>query len=34
LHAGGSISGSVKYGSIIIEPGGTIKGDMQTISDD
>lgn len=28
----GRISGSVRYGSIVIEPGGEIKGDMQTLS--
>ncbi len=33
LRESGQISGSVKYGSIVIEPGGTIKGDMQSIAD-
>ena len=27
----GRISGSVRYGSIVIEPGGEIRGDMQTL---
>jgi len=30
---GGIITGSVRYGSIVIEPGGSISGDMQTITD-
>ncbi len=33
IEDGGSISGSVKYGSIVIQPGGSISGDMQTITD-
>jgi len=33
LKDGGEISGSVRYGSIVIEPGGTIKGNMQSLSD-
>ena len=30
----GSISGSVSYGSIVIEPGGKVSGDMQTLVPD
>jgi cytoskeletal protein CcmA (bactofilin family) len=33
LKEGGTISGSVQYGSIVIEPGGTIRGDMKSFSD-
>jgi cytoskeletal protein CcmA (bactofilin family) len=33
LKEGGEISGSVRYGSIVIEPGGTIRGDMRSIND-
>jgi len=31
VRAGGRISGSVRYGSIIIEPGGQVTGDMQPL---
>jgi len=33
LKEGGEISGTVRYGSIVIEPGGTIRGDMRSIND-
>jgi len=31
VRAGGKISGSVRYGSIVIEPGGEVTGDMQPL---
>jgi len=31
VRAGGRISGSVRYGSIVIEPGGQVTGDMQPL---
>ncbi len=31
VRAGGRISGSVRYGSIVIEPGGEVTGDMQPL---
>jgi cytoskeletal protein CcmA (bactofilin family) len=31
LRAGGQISGSIRYGRIVIESGGEISGDMQTL---
>lgn len=31
VRESGRISGSVRYGSIVIEPGGEIRGDMQTL---
>lgn len=34
VRSGGKISGSVRYGSIIIEGGGEVSGDMQTLGDD
>ncbi len=33
IKDGGSISGSVRYGSIVIEPGGSISGEMQTLTE-
>jgi cytoskeletal protein CcmA (bactofilin family) len=32
VRAGGRISGSIRYGRIVIESGGEISGDMQTLS--
>lgn len=31
VRAGGQVSGSIRYGSIVIESGGEISGDMQTL---
>ncbi|HER27378.1 MAG TPA: polymer-forming cytoskeletal protein [Rhodospirillales bacterium] len=31
VRAGGRISGSVRYGSIVIEPGGEVTGDMRPL---
>lgn len=31
VRAGGRINGSVRYGSIVIEPGGQVTGDMQPL---
>ncbi len=31
VRTGGRISGSVRYGSIVIEPGGEVSGDMQPL---
>ena len=33
VRSGGKISGSVRYGSIIIESGGEVSGDVQTLDD-
>ncbi len=33
LSETGKITGSVRYGSIVIEPGGTISGDMKSLAD-
>ncbi len=33
IKDGGSITGSVRYGSIVIEPGGSISGEMQTLTE-
>lgn len=32
VRAGGRVSGAIRYGTIVIESGGEISGDMQTIS--
>ncbi len=34
VRESGRITGSVRYGSIVIEPGGEIRGDMQTLAVD
>jgi len=34
VRAGGRIAGTIRYGSIVIESGGEISGDMQTIDRD
>ena len=32
VRAGGRVSGSIRYGSIVIESGGEVSGDMQTLT--
>jgi cytoskeletal protein CcmA (bactofilin family) len=32
VHAGGQVSGTIRYGRIVIEPGGEIRGDTQALS--
>ncbi|MBL6957689.1 MAG: polymer-forming cytoskeletal protein [Rhodospirillales bacterium] len=34
VRTGGRISGSIRYGNIVIESGGEISGDMQSLTDD